>query len=126
VLKRKSGFDRRDGLRPSVGVEEVDAGDSGSSGFEAGGGIFNGDATESVDGSGSGGEAGCAEGFETLTGGDEFVSDGFVEDRAEEDEVGVIAGRCYFGERVAGDGDAGWREGRFGIELADLGGGELA
>lgn len=109
-----------------MGVEEVDPGDSCSSGFEAGGGIFEGDASESVDGSGGCGEADCAEGFEALARGNKFVSNGFMEDRAEEDDVGVIAGCCHFGERVAGDGDDGWWEGRLGIELADLGGGELA
>jgi hypothetical protein len=107
-------------------VEEVDAGYTGGSGFEAGGSVFSGDASERVDRGGSSGEAGGVEGFEALARGDEFACDGFVKDGAEEDEVGVVAGLFDLGKGVTGDREDRRREGRGGVQLADLLRGELA
>jgi hypothetical protein len=107
-------------------LEEADACDACGSGLEAVGSVFEGDSAEGVDGSGSGGEAGGVEGFESLAGSDELAGDGFVKDGSEEDEVYVAAGLFDFGEGVAGEGEDGRGEMGGVVELADLVGGELA
>ena len=102
-------------------LEEADGGDSGGTGLEAGGGIGTGDAAEGEDGDRGDEKAGLAENHDPCGWRDELAGDGFAEDGAEEDEVGVeAAGLFQIVLGVAGEADGGWREVGGGIDGSDL------
>ena len=103
-------------------MEEADSGNPNGSHLQTGGSILEGDASKSIDGRGDCSDTSGAEGFKTLARSDYLASDGFLEDRSEEDEVCMIAGLFDFGQGVAGNGDNGWLELSGGVKFSDLGG----
>ena len=87
-------------------VEEANACDAGRSGFEAGGSVFKGDATQRVDRDRCGCEAGGAKLIQSLAGSDVLAGNDFLEDRGEDDGVSLIGnGIVYVFQGVAGDGN---------------------
>lgn len=85
-------------------VEEADAGYPGSPGGETRRSIFERDSTQSKDRSRRGERTGRLQRFESRTGGDELPCHRFFKDRAEEDDVCLVALRLlHFSQAVARD-----------------------
>jgi hypothetical protein len=108
-------------------VEETYAGNACGSGLKAGGGVFERDTAQRIDGGWSGGGAGGLKLVEALTHGDGLACDGFTEDRCEEDSVyAVVMGLRNLRQGMAGYGDQGRGQVGDGVEMANLIGGEFA
>jgi hypothetical protein len=109
----------------NVGLAEKQTypGDSGCSCGDALRSIFFCDATQRVDGDGSGGETGIVKNLEAGSGSDELAIDGLSEDRGEENSVGVVAaGDLDLGKVVTGHRDDGQRQVVFQVASSDIAG----
>lgn len=108
-------------------VEEADAGYPGSTGGETLGSIFERDSTEGEDVSRRGERTRSLKRFESLAGSDELACHRLLKDRAEEEDVCLVAPRLLdFCQTVARDRDHRPGQAARLVNLTNLRRGELA